>query len=261
MPSLPSSFLSAPIAHRGFHDAANGVQENSLRAFEEAIKHGFGIELDLQLSSDGEAMVFHDYTLDRLTKESGPIRMKTAAELSDVKLNSCDEMIPTLSDVLKLVNGRALLVIELKDQDGAVGPDVGPLERRVAEVLKTYTGDAVVMSFNPHSVMLLSQIAPNVPRGITTGDYSQQFKLLSRTRAEELNEVPDFESTGSSFVSQDHRLLGAAPVAALKARGVPIMCWTVRSPEQEIKARRLADNITFEGYIPATRLQPEDADV
>lgn len=233
---------------------AKGVQENSRLSFEAAIKHGYGIELDLQMSSDGEAMVFHDYMLDRLTGESGPIRMRTAAEIRQIKLTVGNGPIMDLTQVLELVNGQVPLLIELKDQDGALGPNVGQLEKRVAEILAKYSGDAVVMSFNPHSTALMSKVAPNIPRGLTTCDFNaEHWSMLPRKRADELAEIPDFDRTGACFISHDHRLLDAAPVAALKARGVPILCWTVRSAEQEIKARALADNITFEGYTPLKR--------
>lgn len=259
MPSLPPSFLGAPIVHRGMHDVANSVQENSRPSFEAAIKGGYGIELDLQLSSDGEAMVFHDYMLERLTDESGPVQMRTAAELKEIRLKVGNDQIMTLPELLELVNGQVPLLIELKDQDGSSGPNVGRLERRVAEILSKYKGEVALMSFNPHSMMVMSEIAPDIPRGLTTCDFNAEFwPMLPRERAKELAEIPDFDRTGSCFISHDHRLLDAAPVAALKARGVPILCWTVRSAEQENKARRLADNITFEGYIPAKQSQSKD---
>jgi len=260
--SLPTSLLGEPIVHRGMHDVPNGVQENSRPSFERAIKHGFGIELDLQMSSDGEAMVFHDYALDRLTDESGPIQMRTAAELRKVKLKVGSDPILDLPELLQLVNGKVPLLIELKDQDGGAGPNVGRMERRVAELLANYKGDAVVMSFNPHSMAVMSEIAPDIPRGLTTSDFNAEFwPMLPRKRAEELAKIADFDRVGACFISHDHRLLDANPVTALRTRGVPLLCWTVRSLEQEIKARRLADNITFEGYIPENRSQPEDENV
>ena len=244
------------------HDVANGVQENSRPSFEAAIKGGYGIELDLQMSSDGQPMVFHDYMLDRLTSDSGPVHMRTAAEIRQIRLHIGNDPIMDLPELLELVNGQVPLLIELKDQDGALGPNVGRLELRVAEIMAKYTGDAALMSFNPHSMALMSKIAPNIPRSLTTCDFNAKFwPMLSRKRAEELAQIPDFDRTDACFISHDHRLLDAAPVSAIKDRGIPLLCWTVRSPDQEIKARRIADNITFEGYIPAKRSQPEDANV
>ncbi len=238
------------------------MQENSRPSFEAAIKGGYGIELDLQLSSDGEAMVFHDYMLERLTCESGPIRMRTAAEIRQIRLKVGDDPIMDLPNFLELVKGRVPLLIELKDQDGALGPDVGRLETRVAEVLAKYTGDVALMSLNPHSMAVMSKIAPNIPRGLTTCDFNaERWPMVPRKRAEELTKILDFDLTDACFISHDHRLLDAEPVTAVKVRGMPILCWTVRSSEQEIKARRLADNITFEGYIPEKCSQSKDADV
>ena len=199
-------------------------------------------------------MVFHDYSLERLTNKTGPIRMRTAAELRTTELKAGGDCILDLGALLELVNGQVPLLIELKDQDGALGPDVGPLERRTAELLANYAGDVAVMSFNPHAIKLMSDLAPDVPRGLTTCDFhAESWSILPHKRAEELTTIPDFDRVGASFISHDWQLLDADPVAVLKAKGAPVLCWTIQSAAQEIKARHLADNITFEGYIPAKR--------
>ena len=216
-----------------------------------AIAGGFGIELDLQLSADGEAMVFHDYSLSRLTAESGPIQLRDAAQLRQTKLMNSQETIPDLAEVLELVDGCAPLLIELKDQDGACGPNVGRLEQRVAELLANYTGDAVVMSFNPHSVYEMEKLAPNLPRGLATCDFSPKFwPMLPPNRIAELVGIPDFDGANCSFISHEWHQLADRRVAEFKAKGVPVLCWTITDTDQENKARRVADNITFEGYIP-----------
>lgn len=249
---VPDRLLSAPIAHRGLHDAANGVEENSRAAFQAAIDHGFGIELDLQLSSDGEAMVFHDYSLRRLTGEFGPIQMQSADSLRQLDLLVGGEKLPDLAEILELVDGRAPLLIELKDQDGACGPNVGRLEKRVAELLSDYSGDAVVMSFNPHSMYEMCKLAPDVIRGMATCDFRSEFwPMLPRKRAAELAAVPDFEAAQCTFVSHEWHSLDDPRIIELKAAGAPVFCWTITNEEQEIKARRIADNVTFEGYIPS----------
>ncbi|MFT5742498.1 MAG: glycerophosphoryl diester phosphodiesterase, partial [Paracoccaceae bacterium] len=162
--TLPSSFFIRPIAHRAFHDINRACPENSPAAFAAAIAGGYGIELDVQLSSDGQAMVFHDYALDRLTDEVGPIAQRSAAELGQIALKGGTDTIPTLSQILHQVDGAVPLLIELKDQDGALGPSVGQLEKATARALADYVGDIAVMSFNPHSVALMAQIAPHIPR-------------------------------------------------------------------------------------------------
>ncbi len=127
---LPTSFLKAPVAHRGLHDVTDGRPENSSAAIRAAIAAGYGIEIDLQLSSDGHAMVFHDYMLDRLTQDQGPVRARSAAELGKVLLAGCDEGIPDFTEVLEIVGGRVPLLVELKDAAAVAG-----LLSRVQEAL------------------------------------------------------------------------------------------------------------------------------
>ena len=247
---LPASFLARPIAHRALHVAKDGRPENSLSAVRAAIEADYGIEIDLQLSSDGKAMVFHDYRLDRMTAEGGLVCDHTAEELGQVALKGSHEFIPRLDDVLEVVSGRVPLLIELKDQDGALGPDVGPLEQAVASALAGYNGDVAVMSFNPHSVLMLRALLPATPRGLTTEDFvlADDWEV-PLSRRQELNEIGDVDATGSCFVSHDHRHLAMPRVKELKHEGMTILCWTVKTPEDEAEARKIADNITFEGYL------------
>ncbi|MXW87640.1 MAG: phosphodiesterase, partial [Boseongicola sp. SB0667_bin_21] len=149
---LPREFLTRPIAHRALHDASDGRPENSRAAVNAALEHGYGIEIDVQLTSDGQAAVFHDYTLERLTGREGLVREQSIQELASIALRGSSESIPDLAEVLGLVAGRVPLLIEIKDWDGTFGPDVGSLESAVAKVLEGYDGPAAVMSFNPHSV-------------------------------------------------------------------------------------------------------------
>ncbi|MCT4558339.1 MAG: glycerophosphodiester phosphodiesterase family protein [Pelagimonas sp.] len=250
MPQLPDAFLTRPIAHRALHDLNDQRPENSRAAIRAAINAGYGIEIDLQLSNDGQAMVFHDYGLARLTDETGPIHQRTAAELGRIPLlQSSGEGIPTLGEVLDLIAGQVPLLIELKDQDGAMGPDVGPLEHATAQALCGYGGPVALMSFNPHSVALLAELAPDIPRGLTTESYpAEHWPTLNATTRGHLRMIPDFDRVGASFVSHNHRHLDSPALLALHKRGVPILCWTTRSPEEEAAARRIVKNVTFEGY-------------
>lgn len=250
-PDLPRAFTAAPLAHRGLHDVGQGRPENSRAAVRAALDAGYGIEVDIQLSRDGEAMVFHDYGLKRLTGREGPVRGHTAAELSDIALLHGDEGIPTLAEILDIVAGRAALLVELKDQDGALGPAVGPLEDRVAALVDGYDGPLALMSFNPHAVARLAERAPEVPRGLTTEAFPEDGWPVAPARLAELRGIPDYDRVGASFISHDRQDLSRDRVAELKAAGAAILCWTVRSLQQEEAARRVADNITFEGYLPA----------
>ena len=248
---LPASYLSRPIAHRGLHDRAAGRPENSRSAVQAAQAAGYGIEIDLQLSADGEAMVFHDYELSRLTSEKGAVRQRSAKELGQIRLLDAEDGIPTLPEVLAMVSGSVPLLIELKDQDGALGPNVGPLETRVAELLSDYSGDAAVMSFNPHAVARLAELLPDRARGLVTDPFLPEDWPVPLARLEELREIGDLERVGGSFISHNKSDLTAASVARLKASGVTILTWTIRNAAEEAEARQVADNVTFEGYLAA----------
>ncbi len=249
---LPDAFLKAPIAHRALHDRALGRPENSAAAVRAAVAAGYAIELDIQPSSDGVAMVFHDYDLRRVAGQPGRIRGRPAAEQRDLPLLDGNSGIPTLADILAIVAGRVPLLIEIKDQDGAMGPDVGPLEAAVAQTLQGYAGPVALMSFNPHSVAALAKAAPHLPRGLTTGAYRPvDWPLLPDAVRDHLRGISDYGRTGSSFISHEVADLPRSRVAGLKAEGAAILCWTVRSTEAEAKARRIAQNVTFEGYLAA----------
>ncbi|WP_296422760.1 glycerophosphodiester phosphodiesterase family protein [Yoonia sp.] len=248
--TLPASFLKRPITHRALHDRKAGRVENSIKSIKAAIDAGYGIEIDVQLTRDGHAVVFHDDMLDRLTDAVGPVRAKTRAELHAIPLKDDGGTIASLNDVLAVVAGRVPLLIEIKDQDGAMGPNIGPLETATAKALEHYTGDVALMSFNPHAVAALADLAPNIPRGLTTSSYQAQFwpEVPDQVR-DVLRDIPDYDRTGASFISHEATDLTRPRVADLKSRGAAILCWTIRSPEAETAARRSADNVTFEGYL------------
>lgn len=246
---LPAAFLDRPIAHRALHDVSDGRPENSRAAIEAAIAHGYGIEIDLQLTSDGQAMVFHDYDLKRLTGAKGPVRQRSARDLAAIALTGSDEGIPSFPEVLELVAGRAPLLIEIKDQDGAMGPRVGPLEKAAAACLKGYDGPAAIMSFNPNSVVAFAAQGTGLPVGLTTCGYLQEdWGLLPAATRKYLRDIPDFDRVGARFISHDHRDLTNPRLTEMKAAGVPILCWTIRSAKEEAEARKIVDNVTFEDY-------------
>lgn len=249
--TLHPDFLTRPVAHRALHDLAKGRPENSRAAIRAAIARGYGIEIDLQRSADNRAMVFHDYDLARLTGVNGRLSDHTEGALAGIGLTGGDEGIPSLPEVLEIVAGQVPLLIEIKDQDGEMGPNVGPLEQVTAEALKGYVGPLAVMSFNPHAMAEMARLAPDIPRGLTTCAYDpEDWPEVPEPMRAQLRDIPDFDRVGASFISHHARDLDAAPVSALKARGVPVLCWTIRAPAQEAEARKRADNITFERYLP-----------
>ena len=247
---LPEAFLRPPITHRALHDRTQGRIENSPAAIRAAVAAGYGIEVDLQLSQDGVAMVFHDDDLDRLTDEKGPVNARTAEELGRIVLKDSTDTIPTLAQVLDLIGGRVPLLIEIKDQSLAMSETDGRLETAAAEALKGYRGDVALMSFNPHSVAHMARLAPHLPRGITTSAYDpKEWEPLPAEICDRLRKIPDYDATLSSFISHEAPDLSRDRVAELKGQGATILCWTIRSPEAEAQARRVADNVTFEGYL------------
>lgn len=247
---LAPEFLKTPLAHRALHDVSNGRPENSRAAIKAAIAAGYGIEIDLQLSRDDQPMVFHDYGLDRLAEAKGAIRQKTAEELASIGLIGGQETIPGLPEILDLVGGRVPLLIELKDQDGQMGTNIGTLEAATVAALNAYVGPIAVMSFNPHSVARLAEICPQIPRGIVTSSYLyDRWSTLPKSVCDHLRDIPDFDRSGASFISHEVDDLTRPRVAELKALGADILCWTVTSPKIEAEARKVAANITFEQYL------------
>lgn len=231
---LPADFFAHPIAHRGLHDVGRGVIENSLSAISAAVEAGYAIEIDVQLSADGEAVVFHDDDLDRLTAARGLVRAQDAAALGAVKLTGGDDAIPTLPAALAVVAGGVPLVVEIKDQTGRMGPEVGALEGRVAALLSAYDGPVAAMSFNPHSVDWLADIAPQLPIG-----------HISEGRA------PTTPAAAVDFISHHWRDLAAPAIEARRRAGGVVISWTIRSPDEAKIAYCGSDQITFEGYYPS----------
>ena len=251
-PRLPETLRRLPVAHRALHDRSAGRPENSRAAIRAAIAAGYAIEIDLQLSADGHAMVFHDETLDRLTAGQGPVRARSAAELGAIRLKDAEDGIPTFAEVLALVAGRVPMLVEIKDQDGAMGPGVGVLEAAAARCLAGYPGDVAVMSFNPHAMAELARLLPRVPRGLTTSAYDvADWAPLPADVCDHLRGIPDYDRVGASFISHEWTDLDRPRVADLAAAGADVLCWTIRSPQAEAEARRVACNVTFEVYAAA----------
>jgi glycerophosphoryl diester phosphodiesterase len=236
-----------PIAHRGLHDPAQGIIENTASAAAVAIAGRYGIEADLQASADGEAMVFHDDTLDRLTEGVGALRDISAAALKGVPFRATTDRMMTLEDLLDLVAGRTTLVIELKSRfDGDLR-----LAKRTAAALAGYRGPVAVMSFDPAPIAELRRIAPEIVRGIAAGrHYPPPFwKFLTPAQRFELalllhawNSRPDF------LAYRVDDLATIIPRAARLMFGLPLLAWTVRSAQDRAMAARFADQIIFEGF-------------
>jgi glycerophosphoryl diester phosphodiesterase len=205
-------------AHRGLH--GQGRVENSMGAFAAALEAGLGIECDVQRTSDGRAVVFHDWELDRLTIETGAVAARSVAELAGIELHGTAETIPTLRDLLELVRGRVPLLIELKSRKER---PVSPLCRAVLRDLEGYLGPHAVMSFDPlvghwfagHSPVTVRGLVVSEANARTFGGAVRRHVALWRAR-------PD-------FLAYDVRDLPSRFAAAQAARGLPILTWTVSS--------------------------------
>jgi glycerophosphoryl diester phosphodiesterase len=247
----PDWLTARPVAHRGLHDVAHGIIENMPAAAQAAVAGNFAIECDIQLTSDGEAMVHHDDALGRLTEGSGALLGKTAAELKAVKFKNTDERMMTLSDLCSLVAGRVPLVIEVKSHfDGD-----RKLLKRMAEVLATYSGPAVGMSFDPDQVLGLRELMPHLPRGIVAEqDYTEaDWPEASVEQRRGMTHLRHAFRTRPHFVAYwVDELPSVAPWIARNIFGLPLLSWTVRTPEQRARAARYADQMIFEGFVPGT---------
>jgi glycerophosphoryl diester phosphodiesterase len=247
----PDWLTARPVAHRGLHDRERGIIENMPGAAQAAIAGRFGIECDIQLTADGEAMVHHDDELGRLTEASGALREKTAAELKAVKFKDTDERMMSLADLCTLVAGRVPLVIEVKSHfDGD-----RRLVKRMAEVLASYSGPAVGMSFDPDQVQALREIMPALPRGIVAESSYDAADWPEATPAQRqgMTHLRHAFRTRPHFVAYwVDELPAVAPWIARNLFGLPLLTWTVRTPEQRARAARYADQMIFEGFVPGT---------
>jgi glycerophosphoryl diester phosphodiesterase len=227
-----------PIAHRGLHDAAVGIIENTSSAVAAAIASGYGIEVDLQVTSDGSAMVYHDEALGRLTEGGAQIRQLTSAELRRVPFKSTADRMLTLAELCDLVAGRATLLLELKSHsDGDER-----LARHVADVVSSYSGPVAAMSFDPAQIRMLRNFAPTLRRGLVAPADKRGFDAWAGL-SPFLNSPPQF----LAYAVKD--LPATAPLLA-KLFGMPVLTWTVRSEEDRRRAARWADQIIFEGFRP-----------
>lgn len=223
-------------AHRGLHGA--GLAENSPSAFEAAIRRGFGIECDVQRSGDGQAMVFHDWDLDRLTGESGAVMGRTAKQLGAIALTGSTDTIPTLRQVLDLVAGRAPLLIEVKSRREH---RVAGLCMAVRRTLEGYRGPHAVMSFDPRVSRWFAGASPFTVRGLVVTEEN------ARTLSGNLRRHLALWHARPDFLAYDVRDFPSRFAAAQRARGLPVLTWTVRSAELRAKALAHADAPIAEG--------------
>jgi glycerophosphoryl diester phosphodiesterase len=240
--SAPAWLVTVPIAHRGLHDETR--PENSLAAIDAAVRQGFPIEIDVQTSADGRAVVFHDWNLHRLTGLDARVRKTNATEITKLRLAGGSEAVPFLEDVLDLVNGRQPLVIEIKNRKRPCA-----LEPEVSRILRSYRGAVAIHSFNPFSLGWFRRNHPGLCRGqiscsFDTDDMAGWKKLI-------------LAHYGMNWMSRPHfishhwkQLPAIVPTLLRGIMRMPLLTWTVRSQEEQTSALRYADNVFFESYLP-----------
>ena len=240
-----------PIAHRGLHDAAKGIIENTAAAFEAAIAKGYGIECDVRPAACATPMVFHDLTLDRLVEAEGPIARHEAATLKRLPYRNVKGAMLDLAELFELVGGRVPLLIEIKSEWEA--PDARYLNA-IAKAAQSYKGPVALMSFDPAVMTGIRELAAEIPRGIVSGQFAADCwwrDQLGPQRAHDLSNLLESGPAAPDFYAYDVNAL-PTPVTrfAREVEGLPLFTWTVRSEEQRATAERWADAPIFEGYEP-----------
>ncbi len=225
-----------PVAHRGYHDLNNTVWENTLSAFSRAVEAGFAIECDLHYASDGVPIIFHDEDLERLCNLKGDVRERTSGELGLIAIGGTKDKVPTLKQLLNLVQGKVPLVLELK---GREADDEGFAES-VLEVLEGYEGNVALMSFDHWLLKDLKELGAPYPVGLTAnGNTAEEY--ATHEKAMEL---------GLDFISYYYADLPNSFISRQRDKGIPVITWTVRDEDARKRTFDNADQMTFEGFDP-----------
>ena len=233
---------STPIAHRGLHNAEK--PENTMAAFADACKNGYTIELDVHSLADDTIVVYHDHNLLRLCNQNVEIESLTYEELSNLTILDTDHTIPTLQEVLDLVNGRVPIVIELKSNKLKDN-----LPEKVYNITKNYKGTYAVKSFNHVIMTWFAKNAPDVPRGMLGSSLKGENKpWIYKYIIKNLKLAPFVKP---NFISYEHSELSNRALYKFRQKNLPILAWTIRSEKDAQVAKEKADNIIFEDYIPS----------
>ena len=231
-----------PIAHRGFHDMNKSTWENTKSAFSRAIAHGYAIECDIQIATDGVPVVFHDDDLERLCGLPGDVRARTSQELAQLRVGGTADGVPSLPGLFRQVKGQVPLIIELKGRPG----DDGGFADAVVECLEKYDGPVALMSFDHGLLRDIKACGATCPVGLTAeGVKPERFFLHEEAM-----------QLGLDFISYCVHHLPNAFIEAQRSQGVPIITWTVRDAEARALTQAHADQMTFEGFDPDTTAAP-----
>ncbi|MGH6845764.1 MAG: glycerophosphodiester phosphodiesterase family protein [Methylocella sp.] len=246
--NAPDWLTARPIAHRGLHSKKLGLVENTPAAAAAAIGKSYAIECDIQRAKDGEAVVFHDFTLDRLMRAEGRVDAFRADELGQLSYKDCDQKIVSLSDFLIRIGGRTPVIVEIKSRyDG----DMRLADRGKAAVA-AYAGPVCLKSFDPAVLVHLRGAGATCPLGLVAQaryDIDEEWAGLPQDRRASLADLRDFPLARPDFLSWNLAdLPHAVPMLCRQGLGMPVMTWTVRSREALVRGRLWADQIIFEGF-------------
>jgi glycerophosphoryl diester phosphodiesterase len=241
-----SWLIARPIAHRGLH--AGKKIENTESAFGAALEHDYAIECDLQLTKEGEAIVFHDDQVERLLDHRGLVKTFTTKQLQNMAFKDSKDKVQTLAELLEQVDRKQTLVIELKshwDNDNS-------LTDRVLNVMRGYNGPYALMSFDPDILACVAERSPTTVRGITADRVTDPYYSgLSVARRMEMRSLSHLNRTRPHFVSFDFKGLPFQPITAIRNAGHPVITWTIESASEAAQALRYSDQVTFQNYHPA----------
>lgn len=244
--------LEKPVAHRGLHDLANGIPENSPSAFERACKHDLAVECDIQLSGDDVPMIIHDATTDRVTGQTGTVSQISAGQIGRIPLTGSKHNDTTLrfDELLTLVNSRVPIAVEMKPQ-GSPERDV-LMAQKAAEITKDYNGPLAFISFSPKLLQQVRKAGFRGPLGIVVARFNDDKakKHLTLWQRFSMRHMLHYPITRFHFVDCDHTALKMTMVRLFRAFGMPVAAWTITSPEEAKAAAEHCDQIAFEGYMP-----------
>jgi len=248
----PAWLTRRPIAHRGLHDRARGVPENSLAAAAAAIAADYAIEADVRPLADATPVVFHDAKLERLIGLPGHTEEVAPQDLARLRLAGTGEAVPTLDAFLATVAGRTALVLEIKSDDVRADGLAVRFWSELADRLDRYRGPVAVMSFDPAAVARMARLAPDVPRGLVSRAYRrpEDLKALGAWQAWRRRNLIALVETGASFAAYDATALPATAPALARLAGKRVLSWTVRSEQEQRRLARHVDQIIFEGFRP-----------
>lgn len=247
--NAPDWLTARPIAHRGLHSKKFGLVENTPASAAAAIAKNYAIECDIQCTKDGEAVVFHDFTLDRLMRAEGRVDTFDLEELGRLAYKNCDQRIVSLSAFLAGIGGGTTVIVEIKSRyDG----DMRLADRALAAIA-AHPGPIGLKSFDPAILIHLCACGAACPLGLVAqaGYDDEEWVGLTPEQHARFKDLRDFPRVRPDFLSW---CLGdlphAVPLLCREGIGMPVMTWTARSQEDLVRARAWADQVIFEGFEP-----------